>query len=144
MLYAEKLNNFYKPRIDCDYLKEKLGSRNLGKVLKFIVNNPNCVVEVINKFKKDSDLFWVKEITTHFTTESKYEIDMDIDVLLGDMTPGFIIKSMEIYGGKLVNSNILSYTQPTYLGGNLVVYKKKTFRDYSGEEERKMLYILIA
>lgn len=144
MLYVNKIDNFSKPNLNYEYLREKIGSRGLGKVLKFITNNPDCSVEIVNKFSKDADLFWIKDITTHFTTESKYEVDIDMNVLLGDMIPGFLTKTVEIYGGKLINSNVLSYVPPTYLGGNLVVYKKKLIKDYFGEEERQMLYIVLA
>ena len=136
--------NNRKIELNYDFLKTKFGARDTGKIFKILHEHPNYEVEFLDGFDKTHDAFWVKDVTTHYTTESKFETDLDFDVIIGHFVPGIIVKSLEIYGGKLISDYTNEYSLPTYFGGNLVIYKKKLIKDYFGEEERQMLYIVLA
>lgn len=133
------------PRTCLGNIAPKLDKRLFKKVIKLLTDNPDWLPIVVPKFEKDLDLFWVKDITIQYTVGRTVEIDKDIDVIYGELMPGLITKRIEIYNGKLISESIIDYFEPTYFGNTAVVYKDKFITDVKGyEEERKMLYILIA
>lgn len=122
---------------------EFFSKKILKELCKTIQNNGEIDLQVVREPRIiTSDAVFIKEIKTDFADCFVEEIDVNYDVLEGDVIPGIIKQTVKVRKGSKVE-RYGSFNGALLSKSNSLIYKKKTLKKRNLVVNRNLVYALV-
>lgn len=117
--------------------------KSLKVLCKVIMGKGKVDIVVVKGDRiKNCDGLYIKEINTYLTDGSEEEIDIEYEVLEGNVIPGLIRQNINVKDGKLVHRAGFM-TTALFSKSNILIFKEKLIRKKKCTVNRNLVYALI-